>query len=249
MIKKALQSLFNFFGVSITRLPRKKIPDLYYRNPEMIGGFSRFINLGLPIKTIIDVGAADGSWSRTAREFWPSASILMVEPLEERQSILQAIIEQNSGFDYLCAAAGNQQSSVNYLVSDDLDGSLVAESLHQNEPTRMVQQVKLDDVVQEKKLAGPYLLKLDTHGYELPILEGAADLLKNANLVIIECYGFHITKTSPLFWELCAVMNRYGFRVFDVIEIVRRPGDDAFWQCDIFFIPGSSNIYLNNQYC
>jgi len=37
---------------------------------------------------------------------------------------------------------------------------------------------------------GPYLIKLDTHGVEIPILNGSAQTLKDTNVLVVEVYNF-----------------------------------------------------------
>jgi FkbM family methyltransferase len=38
--------------------------------------------------------------------------------------------------------------------------------------------VSIDSELERRKLDGPYLLKLDIHGFEVPILKGAIETLK-----------------------------------------------------------------------
>jgi hypothetical protein len=97
-------------------------------------------------------------------------------------------------------------------------------------------------------LKGPFLLKFDTHGFELPILQGAAETLKQTNAIIMECYGFRIAENSLLFPEMCVHMEKLGFRLGDIINIVRRPGDDMFWQCDAFFLRAEHPLFNKNTY-
>src|ERR1700730_15699226 len=53
-------------------------------------------------------------------------------------------------------------------------------------------------------LPGPYLIKLDTHGYEVPILCGATETLRNTNLLVIETYNFRLIESCLLFDEIIA---------------------------------------------
>jgi hypothetical protein len=39
----------------------------------------------------------------------------------------------------------------------------------------------IDGLVRRNNLGGPYVLKLDTHGFEVPILEGAHAVLAEAS--------------------------------------------------------------------
>ena len=52
--------------------------------------------------------------------------------------------------------------------------------------------VRLDSTVRKAGLVGPYLLKLDTHGFELQIIQGAEEMLRNTELAVIEAYIFRL---------------------------------------------------------
>ena len=60
-------------------------------------------------------------------------------------------------------------------------------------------------------LPGPYLIKLDTHGYEVPILCGATETLRNTNLLVIETYNFRLIGNNLLFHEIIAYMRERRF--------------------------------------
>ena len=56
-------------------------------------------------------------------------------------------------------------------------------------------------------MTGPFLIKLDTHGMEVPILNGAKQTLQDASIVILETYIFSIGPESLLFDEMCRHMD------------------------------------------
>ena len=73
------------------------------------------------------------------------------------------------------SALGKETSTLQFTISDDLDGS----GFYGKGNQREVQVEALDEVIREQKKSGPFILKLDTHGFEIPILEGAVETLKN----------------------------------------------------------------------
>jgi Methyltransferase FkbM domain len=101
---------------------------------------------------------------------------------------------------------------------------------------KIVRQTTIDHEIGARGLPGPYLIKLDTHGYELPILRGAKETLRKANLVVIETYNFRIYEGCLLFHEMVAYMRELGFGVIDMSEPLWRKLDLAFWQIDLFFV-------------
>ena len=108
--------------------------------------------------------------------------------------------------------------------------------------------ITVDDEVAKRNLKGPFLLKLDTHGFEEPIFNGAEETLKNTNLVFVETYNFDIEKTSLRFWEMCQFLSEKGFRPIDLCEPMHRPKDGAFWQIDILFVRKDREEFQSNSY-
>ena len=201
---------------------------------------------GLAINTWIDVGASDGSWSLLARRHFPQSRFLLFEPLAERQPALAAL-ERRLGFLPLAAAAGAAPGTIAFAVDPALDGSGVA-APGTAAPTRTVPVETVDRAVTARLLAGPYGLKLDTHGHEIPVLEGAAAVLAHTALLVIEAYNFTLAPGCLRFHELCAWLEAAGFRCCDLADPMRRPGDGALWQMDLAFAPVSSPLFASNRY-
>jgi len=108
--------------------------------------------------------------------------------------------------------------------------------------------VTVDEEVSRRNLSPPYLLKLDTHGFELPILDGAKNTLASASLVVIETYNFKLTADSLKFYEMCTFMESKGFSCIDLVQPMHRPADHAFWQMDLVFIPSEDAVFSSNSY-
>ena len=201
---------------------------------------------GLQVGTIIDVGASDGRWSLVAREYFPQAFCLLIEAQKDHKKALEKVKERESRFDYVIAAAGNRQGTIFFDAGDQFGG--LASDTPVGNHCVTVPMVTVDEEVSRRNLSPPYLLKLDTHGFELPILDGAKSTLASASLVVIETYNFKLTADSLKFHELCTFMESKGFSCIDLVQPMHRPGDQAFWQMDIFFIPSDSAVFSSNSY-
>ncbi|MFT5710287.1 MAG: FkbM family methyltransferase [Halioglobus sp.] len=198
------------------------------------------------IRTIIDIGASNGTWSKTAMRYFTNATVFAVEPLEEREESLKNLKRKYDNFDYeLCVAGDTKNTSVSLNVSNDLDGSTVDGSGGQ---PRIVPGTTIDSLASNHSLTGPFLLKFDTHGYELPILSGAENTLKNTDVIIMETYNFQLTDNSLRFHEMCHYLEKLGFRCYDVADPMLRKHDQAFWQIDLFFIRETSDVFSYNSY-
>ena len=106
----------------------------------------------------------------------------------------------------------------------------------------------IDDEIEKRKLKPPFLIKLDTHGFEIPILEGALKTLKKTELVIIETYNYQLTNKSLKYFQLCEYMERLGFLTIEIADLVLREYDNSLWQMDTFFIPKKRKEFDNNIY-
>jgi len=213
---------------------------------DMSSAVQRIREHDIPIKSIVDIGASDGRWSKDTMRTFPKASYLAIDPLHEREAALKALKQKHNNFDYVLCVAGDidgQQATLN--VPDDLDGSTVdaTEGKPRKVPVRTV-----DALATEKNLEGPYLLKFDTHGYEIPILNGAKNTLDETNVIIMEVYNFEITDHAKRFHEMCSYMEDLGFRCFDIAGPMIRLYDKAFWQMDIFFCRSDSKIFSYSHY-
>lgn len=198
------------------------------------------------IGTVIDVGASDGRWSLAARKHFPKASFFLVEAQTAHEKALRKVKGAQPRFDYLISAAGDTEGTIYFDAGDLFGGVASHEPLEAN--CISVPVVTIDAQVRERNLAPPFLLKLDTHGFEVPIFEGARKTMENTALIVVEVYNFKLTETSLRFHEMCAYLEERGFRCIDMSEPMQRPSDGALWQMDLFFIPADSREFASNNY-
>ncbi len=239
MIKKLIKYIINKSGYNIFKIDSSQV-----HVTGMEEGLLRMKELGILPDLIVDIGAAQGSWTNKGLKFWPNSRFELIEPLIENEGYLKELKIATKNINFHLAVAGESSGETWLEVSPDLDGSGVYGGPTLN--SRRVPIVRVDDIV--KEAGRSILLKLDTHGYELPILKGAEETLGRTSLLVIEVYGFRISPTCLLFHELSAELENRGFRLIDMVDIMRRPGDQAFWQCDAFYIRKDHPVFANNSY-
>jgi FkbM family methyltransferase len=199
----------------------------------------RLAGRGLEIGTVIDIGASDGRWSAVCEKHYPACHYLLVEAHEPHAEALEAYCAARPNAQYLLAVAGDERGEVDFYFDDrDLFGGVASKiQIPGVVAHKIMRQIKIDDEIGTHGLPGPYMIKLDTHGYEVPILLGAKETLRKSNLVVIETYNFRIQESSLLFHEMVAYMRDLGFGVIDMSEPLWRELDLALWQIDLFFVP------------
>jgi FkbM family methyltransferase len=162
----------------------------------------------------------------------PAAHYLLVEAQATHKASLESLCKRSRSYDFIIAAAGEVPGELFFDASDPFGGQA---SKVRRQHDIVVPVTSIDHEVAARALAGPYLLKFDTHGFELPILAGATKTLEDTSAIVMECYNFRIAEEALLFYEMCAHLHDIGFRPIDLFDPMHRPHDGSFWQCDIVF--------------
>jgi hypothetical protein len=113
---------------------------------------------------------------------------------------------------------------------------------------RTVPMIKIDDVLNQKKLKGPYLIKTDVQGTELDVLEGGAQVLHEAEIISLEVSMFQFMKGAPEFYDVVVYMKEHGFVAYDIILGRNRPLDNALGQIDVVFVKENGQFRKDHSY-
>jgi FkbM family methyltransferase len=213
--------------------------------PNMELGLAASAERGLSPRTIIDVGAFEGDWSKMARRIWPNGQMLMFEPNLAKQKCLTLVADQ-IGSSLFCELLGAEDNTiVSYNVMES--GSSV---LSERSPLdRVVERRglrRIDSILQE--IEAPALLKIDTQGYEIEILKGSTSILQKIDAILLEVAIIEINEGAPLLHEVLAYMKSIGFVTYDILEIHRRPLDGALNQIDILFVREGSVLLADKRH-
>jgi FkbM family methyltransferase len=192
--------------------------------------------LGFEPATVVDVGVAYGT--PELYEAFPRARFLLVEPLEEYSEALGLIADRVRA-DVVQAAAGPEPGtiSINVHRAPALSSTL---GHWKGQPTdgsgREVPVVRIDDLVAERGLAGPFLVKVDAEGAELNVLRGATETLESTDLVLLEVSLFEFLPGAAQLHEVMAFMKEKGFVAYDLYGGHLRPVDGALAMMNVAFV-------------
>lgn len=237
--------MLRYFGYKIIRVGNKQ---LHIRENLFTMGkaLERCRNRGLKINTVVDVGASNGIWSRECLKYFPKPNYLLVEAQEAHKPGLETLKKDYPNIDFVIAAAGETNGKI-FFDNSGLFGG-VASKLKFEGNCIEVPMISLDAEVKKRALKRPFLVKLDTHGFEVPILQGALELLKNAELVIIETYNYRLTNDSLKYYEMCSYMEELGFSSVEMVDFMLRKHDNTFWQMDTFYVPSNNKNFCYKWY-
>jgi FkbM family methyltransferase len=179
--------------------------------------------------------------------FFPEANYVLYEPQPVHSDALDAFAKSCKQPVLLVKkAVGASEGHTLFDASDAFGGKLLRNK--KGPSTINVELTTIDAGAARLGTEGPYLLKLDTHGYEKSILEGAATILGQAEILIIEAYNYRISDEALLFWELCVFLSERGFRPIDLVDTLHREYDASLWQMDLIFIRSSWEGFKNLRY-
>jgi FkbM family methyltransferase len=188
---------------------------------------------GHRIATIVDVGASDGRWTLAARRLMTGTRALLIEAqADPHESALRSLQRRDPAIDYVIAAAGDRAGETHFDASDPFGGAVTHVA---SEHDVVVPMTTIDHELIQRSLPGPYLIKLDTHGFEREILAGAKRTLETTAVLVIEAYNFELQPGVLRFHELCGHLEGLGFRPIDIADPMRRPKDAVLWQMDLVF--------------
>jgi FkbM family methyltransferase len=214
------------FGVEISRL---------HHHVSMLDALGNIRRRGYSPSTIIDVGASNGKWSLMAHTVFPEAHFLLIEPLPQNRAALFELLARYKNWHYFERAAGNETGTVLINVTEDLDGSAVVVDANVAGRVERFEMATIDSICQDIDAPSPYLVKLDTHGFEVPILEGMKGIWDQVDFLIVEAYNFRLHSRCLRFFELVLLLEQKGFLPLDLVEVKHRPTDTLLWQMDIVF--------------
>lgn len=199
------------------------------------------------VRSVVDVGASDGRWALSAMKHFPDARYLLVEAQEAAHGeALRRLALREARVEVALAAAGAREGTAIFDASTPLGGAV--RSAVGSGKDVVVPMTTIDAEVERRGLEAPFLVKLDTHGHEVPILEGARRTLRAASLLVVEAYNFDIGGGALRFPQMCRYLEERGFRCADLADPMWRPGDEFLWQMDLFFVPGARPEFAFNDY-
>jgi FkbM family methyltransferase len=238
-MKTFVQHLFRSIGFEVRRYADGG-PDRKHPRDSLKGVLEQVMETGFTPATVIDVGAAMGSFTTTCHTVFPRARYVMIEPLEEYVPALTKIVQTIPSASYEIGAASVTENPVHLNVHDDFVGSSlyreVEEGTGVNGVPREVPAVTLDRLVAQRQAQPPFLIKVDVQGAELDVLSGARTTLRHTEVVLLEVSLFQFFQGAPQMCEVMAQMKSYGFVPYDLLGLQYRPIDGALSQVDVVFV-------------
>jgi FkbM family methyltransferase len=190
------------------------------------------------IHSVLDVGANCGQFARAAAQCFPGVAIHAFEPLHCCQTSLCKLRDQFSQVQIHRIALGDETGTVEMFENDYPDSSSLLRMTERhkeywprtrNETIIHVPIQTLDGLKSEIG-GGPHFLKMDVQGYELHVLRGAEDTLRNTHVVMCEVLFEPFYDEQADFSEIHDFLRDRDFRFAEFVGECRMPprGELAF---------------------
>jgi FkbM family methyltransferase len=199
--------------------------------------------LPTPISIVYEIGANDGTW---AEMFALNTKNLVYafEPLPILAPSIQLRQARNTLIQFVPMACGEVSSRLkihqhNFPASSSLLSStsnLYNVWTHVKEIDALeVEVIAIDEWRKQNKILPPSLMKIDVQGYELQVLNGAQETLKQTSFVWIEMNFANLYEGGSHFSDVYEFLTKHNFRLIDLIEPIRDPKTDRLQYIDAMF--------------
>lgn len=222
---------------------QRGVGPLPERIPEMNNALQALLELGVPVKSVLDVGVLHGT--DALMQNFPHLRHYLFEPIDEHFETIRknyarmdydlhhVALSDTDGQAWQIGLSNDGSGRITHSQISDkpiaLDNTSDANGRRDNSivDCRQIDKARLDTLVAKLQPPTPYLLKIDVDGHEIPILKGALDTLKDASVVVIEA-------TAPTLLARGQILAEHGFQLIDIVDFAYYAG--VLHQVDLIFV-------------
>jgi FkbM family methyltransferase len=192
---------------------------------------------GYAPRTLLDIGAHVGSFTRSFLDVFPDCEPTLIEPNPFCQEDLGKL-----GYEKHAVAASHEAGKATLFLTKEWLQSTGSSLYRENTPffrdevviKRDVDKARIDDLFRGRRFD---FVKIDTQGSELDVLRGGEAILRHADYILVEVslveYNIGGARAEAVFAQLSAM----GFQCTDVTDFHRLAGikDGNLLQMDFLF--------------
>lgn len=188
--------------------------------------FSILKTNGFILRYALDIGAYRGDFTQTLNVIWPGTKVWQIEA-DERQA---GYLEAGAIYATLGNTHGAEVDFYTLDVTKITTGSSIFKELtshYSGDSTVVLKKTMttIDNLALKHGFDGNWrdhgLIKIDTQGSELLILEGAKDFLeiKQPRYILLECSIQQYNQGAPKFFEVVRTLDKFNYDTTDVFDL------------------------------
>ncbi|MBK6914001.1 MAG: FkbM family methyltransferase [Ignavibacteriales bacterium] len=236
ILKRKLSDFLRYRGYQISKIHTLE-------NNIIAGKFIWLQKMG--IKTVLDVGANVGNFTKMISKILGNVNIYAFEPLGDCYKNLIENTKHIENIKCFNSALGNS-TATSFIYHNEFSPSsslLRMEELHKNifphtknEITEKIEVRELDSFENEINWTRKILLKIDVQGFELNVLKGAIISLKKIDVIILEISFVKFYENQTNFDEIYRFLSEMNFNFQGNFDQVKDPKTGKILYVDAIFI-------------
>jgi FkbM family methyltransferase len=210
----------------------KKIRKFFPIIPEYSqpARFNYYKALGIKFEKVLDIGAYLGTWKDMFQKIFPGADILMIEANKEKEEILK-----KKGKYFIAVLGPEDEKVVDYYRCENEDissgnGIFKENTKYKFEPEKR-KTIKLTTLLKDQ--SGFDLIKIDTQGSELGILQGSTEIIEKTKFLLLELSVVEYNFKAPGYLQVIKYLEENNFKLIDIFDLHYSNG--SLIQIDGFF--------------
>tara|TARA_B100002019_G_C21205534_1_gene566434 strand:- start:373 stop:1086 length:714 start_codon:yes stop_codon:yes gene_type:complete len=212
---------------------------------ELITSLNKIKKKGFYPKNILDIGAQYGQWTKLVRKYvYPDSYYQLIEPINYKE--LDNLKKFNN-ISCINILLGNKEEEVVWYEKRNGGDSIYKENTEYYKSCKGINKFtkKLDDI--NLKETNFDLIKIDTQGSEIDIIEGGLKLVSKAEFLLLEIPFFGAYNQGvPSFQVHIEKIDNFGFIPYDIVSL-QRITSDILIQIDVLFVNKNSKFIKLGQ--
>ncbi|MFM9860013.1 FkbM family methyltransferase [Pseudoxanthobacter sp. M-2] len=186
----------------------KKVPTIFKHVEARLPGFK--------FHTVLDVGANIGQSCLSFVEHLPDATIYSVEPVPETYAALCTAVASHPRIRTFNIALGDEPGEAQMAVAGTSAGNRIDGGTSPAESHLDVKVDTGDAFCSREQIDHVSFLKIDTEGYDLKVLRGFGDKIRDIDFIQIEVAMNDYNKLHVPFFEADQFLRSKGFLLFHI---------------------------------
>ena len=231
-ITAPIKAVLRRAGIDVVRFPS--------RAHHPLGAFLRDYR----IATVIDVGANVGQYARRLRSEGFAGAIVSVEPDPTAAAVLARDAMRDPRWSTHQVAIGSEpgRATLHVAALSVFNSFLAPTEYGQASDSRIggvrdveVEVTTVDALLAQHPIAAPFLLKIDTQGFEQAVLTGASSTLARAAGVQLELSVRPLYEGQATMADMIAHLGGHGFAPYALMGGYADPSTGALAEVDGLF--------------
>ena len=195
------------------------------------------------INLILDVGAYTGTYAQSVRRFGYNREIVSFEPIKESyEKLILNSSDDKRWSVHKRVALGKENKIIKINVSKKKDSSSILKIKKNHlklEPeskiinNEKVNMIKLDRIIKQYASKKNTYLKIDTQGYEYPILLGSGNFLKRIKLIQLELSLQKLYEGQESWEKILKYLEKFHFKIWNIVPGFKNKENSQLMQFDV----------------